>query len=759
MTNYFLPNRIRFYQSANTDAKTIKDDFLVRIHEFDVIMDDIRNQPMQGSVQHFLLLGRRGSGKSTLLKRIQVEIEEDAALAQKYIAINLAEEQANIFRLFDLMEEITTELEQKLEIEIKRPDINADAQEYTRNLFSIIHNTISGDGKKIVLLLDNIDRIFENIKEDAGILREILLNYDDLKIIGGSTRLTEHFWKYDMPFYEFFRVLELKPLTSAEIKSLLLNWSEKLNLPTLEEFVHTRTGQLEAVRILTDGLPRTLLFFVNVLLTSKQETGYEYLRQIMDYVTPQYQERLNNLAPAHRKIVLNLAFIWEAAGTGEIAAATQMKNNVVSAQLKELVRLNIVEIVPTQTRNNLYRLSERFFNLWLIFTQGSPRDKKRAKCLTIFLENFYDGDGLNNIALHHLRLLEQHELSPNNAALLTKVLAQSKYINSEMRDKMINTTLLLPNIDNDLLQQMPPTIAAIEKQVRELIEKKQWEKAIKKAEEIEQEDGMREYLIGEVYRVHKKNSIAISFYEKSISKDNIRTLINFKSNRLFFSKYGDVSWKQRIYSFPFRNLGVKNIVELLFSKFIIWGDSLYIDDLKFFYRFLGTNIFKESGKQFLVLCYYFSGFNKEKALIIINEEKHEYIKPLRIAINIWNGNIKEGQKETNEVISNVLSYIVEDSQIINNWNKNEHARICIYDLQYILNQLLYHFQLNYVFKEFNNIKYGHLLRILYKPLYYATAILLKVDENISLIIPPEIQGTVNEILENVKEWRKIYYGS
>ncbi len=728
MTNYFLPNRIRFYQSANTDAKTIKDDFLVRINEFDVIMDDIRNQPMKGSVQHFLLLGRRGSGKSTLIKRIQVEIEEDAALAQKYIAINLAEEQANIFRLFDLMEEIATELEQKLEIEIKRPDINADAQGYTRDLFSIIHNTITSEGKKIVLLLDNIDRIFENIKDDAGILREILLNYDDLKIIGGSTRFTEHFWKYDMPFYEFFRVLELKPLTSAEIKSLLLRWSEKLNLPTLAEFVHTRSGQLEAVRILTDGMPRTLLFFVNVLLTSKQETGYEYLRQIMDYVTPQYQERLNNLAPAHRKIVLNLAFIWEAAGTGEIAAVTQMKNNVVSAQLKELVRLNIVEIVPTQNRNNLYRISERFFNLWLIFTQGSPRDKKRAKCLTIFLENFYDGDGLNTIALQHELQLEEYLLSSSKTDLLTKANAKSNY--SEREHQLVNKTQEMKDIEKDILQETPQTMTSIIEDVGELIVKKQWGKAIKRAEELEPVNGIVDYLIGEVYRTKEENDSAIRFYQKAIVKGNTHALIRIAMMYYLEEKY-EQSESFLLKAFHKGDAEASLGLGLLYSL-----QEKYEQSVKFLEKAIANGL--EMGIRLLIWNYYTTGKNKERALELLPNDSEMTIMPaMKIGVKAWNGNIKEAIDETNQLI---------DKKDFNS-------------LPEIFKQLLYHHQVNYVYSLFMSEQYGPELRERLEPLYYATALLLGRDENMTLRIPPEIQGTVSEILAKVKEKRKLYYGS
>jgi hypothetical protein len=269
-------------------------------------------------------------------------------LARSYLAINLAEEQANIYRLFDLLEEIVRELESR-GVEVSWPD-DKDAERYTRKLFSIIHQGLEKLDRRLVLLLDNIDRIFENLGDETAILRENLQNYNDIKIVGGSTVMTEHFWSYNEPFYEYFRVLQLKSLDSSEIRTLLLNWSEKLQLPQLKNFVETRPGQVETIRILTDGLPRTLQFFVSILLTHDQDTGYDYLRLVMDKVTPLYQERLNSLPPSQRKIVLQMAFAWEAVGAKELALMTRMENRVISAQLAQLIDKGIADRIETRRR-------------------------------------------------------------------------------------------------------------------------------------------------------------------------------------------------------------------------------------------------------------------------------------------------------------------------------------------------------------------------------------------------------------------------
>jgi DNA-binding transcriptional regulator GbsR (MarR family) len=228
--------------------------------------------------------------------------------------------------------------------------------------------------------------------------------------------------------------MELKPLTREEVKSLLLYWGDKLEINDLKEFVENKPGQLETIRILTDGLPRTLQFFVNILLTHSQETGYDYLRLLMDKVTPLYQERLNYLPPSQRKIVLQLAFFWEAVGAKELAQVTRMETRLISAQLNQLIEKGVVTKVETKTKNHLYRLSERFFNLWLIFTQGSQTEKRKARYLSIFLENFYDKREIIEMAEKHLDAVQEQKISANKAVLLTKAY-------SKMPDSAFNLSL------------------------------------------------------------------------------------------------------------------------------------------------------------------------------------------------------------------------------------------------------------------------------------------------------------------------------
>jgi len=700
-TSYSLP--INFFQSANADDDIISDDFVVRVNEFEIIMEEIRNYPMVGSVQHFLLLGRRGSGKSTLLKRIEHEIKSDSKLNKSLIPINPAEEQANIYRLMDLWEEIIRELRhQGFEIEEltelnKFPDNSSD---YNRNLYSSIHNALKKANKKVVLLLDNIDRVFDNLNEDASLVREILLNFDDIRIIGGSTKMSEHFWNYDLPLYNFFRVIALSALSNSEVKTLLLHWATQYNLPEIKNFVENKPGQLETIRILTDGLPRTLKFFISIVISRTQEDSYQYLKQIMDYVTPLYQERLNALPPVHRKIILNLAFVWESTPVKRLAQICKIESKLMSANLNQLSQNGLVEKVETKKRNHLYRISERFFNLWLIFTQGSPSDKRKQKCLTIFLENWYDGTEIRQLAKQHLKELTNKEAQRNDVALFSKALAHSRYITIYERDAIIDRTLRLENISQSLKETLPPKATYIIDEIIKNIDNENWKRAEELIENIDQDDGTKENLIGKLEYRQGKIKNAEKCLKASYKKGKQEALLGLGLVSEVLKKYKDAEKYYLLSS-------AKNEIHA----------NLGLADM-----------------------YYRLAINKEAALENLNKFRVKNTEvptsAFHLILQIWNGIFESAKTRIFQIISTEI-----ETQ------------------GFLIEQLFIHDQIQLINLLFEDEKIGEGLRKEFPVYYYIAKMKLNKEEVelITLTIPPEILTTVNELIKHIEEYNSYYY--
>ena len=388
------------YQAANqTDDEAIEN-FVVRQEDFNKVINDIKNTEKDSSFQHYIFVGRRGSGKSTLLRRIEAEINKSEKLKKDYEVVNLGEEQSGIYKLHDLWDNVIRDLNAKgykIE-EVDFRDYREDLKGYSKKLHAQIIAEIRAKKKKrLILLVDNIDRIFKNIGEDSDLFRELLMNYLDIRIIGGSTYMSEQFWKYEKSFYQFFTIRQLGPLSMEEIKSLFTRWSKVKNLPEIEETIRTNPGKLQSIRMLTDGTPRSMLILVDMLLKRPSLNGYDYLKAIVDKATPIYQERLGTLSPAQNKVITELSYFWEASRVKDLIPKCKMESKVISALLNQLSKLHYVEKLKGDTKDLYYRIEERFFNLWLIMTQGGPQQKHEAKYLTEFIETWYNQKEINRL--------------------------------------------------------------------------------------------------------------------------------------------------------------------------------------------------------------------------------------------------------------------------------------------------------------------------------------------------------------------------
>lgn len=566
--NWFL-DQLAVFQTANSDYKSVRNNFIIRKTEFSMIIDAIQNKKANDPLQHELILGRRGSGKSTLLKRIEIEIIENQKLNKKFIAINLAEEQAGIYRLFDLWEQVLEELKHQFDSEITPRDYSSfnDNQEYTRYLYTLIHEGCTKSKKRIVLLLDNFDRIVENLSDDGSLLRETLINYTDIQIIAGSTRMDEHFWGYDMPFYEFFRRHRLEALGREEINVLLNHWSDSLEIPALKNFVVNNPGKIENIRILTDGLPRTLQFFMQIVLQQSETNTYEYLKKTMDNVSPLFQERLNALPAQLRKTVLEMAFIWEACTTKQLVEKTRMESKLVSANLKTLADKGLVDKIETNKKQHLYRLSERFFNMWLIITQGNPEQKRKAKWLSIFLENWYDATDFKRLASEHIDTLKSGKIDWSHALVSSKALSQSKYVSLAERDIIIELTesLKCKGSENCLIE-LPEKYNNIQTKIIKYVEDKNYIKAIEITKKIENEaDGVKYSILGFLYDTLKEYIEAEEYYQLAIANGNMVAAHNLANIYLAQKKFDEVE-KYYLLAIKAGSIDSLNSLAILYKK-------------------------------------------------------------------------------------------------------------------------------------------------------------------------------------------------
>jgi len=515
---------ITAHQVSQQSSQEIKDGFAVRKKLLNRILSKLKETNREDAIQHRVFVGGRGSGKSTILNRIKVEFDD----SEKYIAIYLPEEQPGLYRLFDLWLAVIEELEAKGH-DIQRPvieDYNADLSYLSKSIYYTIRDYLLNIDKQLILLIDNIDRVFKNIDEEKSLLRELLLNHKDLVIIGGSTEMSEDFWDYKDPFYQFFKIERLEGLSKKEVKHLLEHWSKVNGIESISQLLKTNPGKIEAIRVMTGGNPRTMLLFINMLVNHNDAQGFDYLKRIIDKTTPIYQERLQQISAQQRKIVAELSFLWKPSTVEELVHKCLMPSKQISAQLSKLEKTRIVESIKLPKSKKRYRLKERLFNLYLIMTQAGSVQKKRAKYLTEFLELWYDGESIQDYYQNTINSLNQDNAGSHVLARV-KALAHSRHISMNQRDDLLAKVSGMKCWSFADLSMLPEKSQEILHRGQEAYNSGHYKKVISLLLQLEQPDGTVFYNLGLAYSKIDDFVSSEKYYLMAIGKGNEEAMYNY----------------------------------------------------------------------------------------------------------------------------------------------------------------------------------------------------------------------------------------
>lgn len=429
-----LPTKFNFpavYNPANQTRSELVANFVVRLKEYDTIFDRIKRDKMITPAQHYIVQGVRGTGKTTLLLRLAYAIMDSKRLSKWLIPVIFDEEQYSIRTLFKFWEEVT------LYLEDERPEMFTglydemqkyiDYSDYEERCYNLLQKRLDDTKKKLVLLIDNFGDMMSKFKrKERQRLREVLIQCNNMRIVGASSLVLEFNYDYSEPFFEFFKVLWLEGLNQEETTRLLLQLSKTYNLKVVKDIVKNTPGRIEALRRLTGGVPRTIILLFEIFLDNEIGSAFEDLELILDRVTPLYKHRMDSLPPQKQEIVDTIALSWDAVGVKEIARKTRIPGKSVSAQLNELEKNRIVIKIPTSTKNNLYQIEERFFNIWYLMRYGRKRDRNKVLWLVRFLESWCSDEELLDRAFKHLEALKSGRLWDRYALYMTEALKNTK---------------------------------------------------------------------------------------------------------------------------------------------------------------------------------------------------------------------------------------------------------------------------------------------------------------------------------------------
>ncbi len=470
------------YRPQQKREQELIDDFVLRQKEFQKLLDSISSDKKGAAPQHILLQGVRGMGKTTMMYRTFYQVQRDMA-DQGIVPVIFSEEQYSIRTLYKLWEQIARYLEDHQDPYVglwqRMQDFQGDDDTYEEHCFELLKAALTQKDHRLVLFIDNFGVMVDKFKkQEQQRFREILISFSGIKIIGGSVVILDSFYAHDKPFFDFFKVMRLEKLGTKEIQTLLLRLDEKHSAKQMPEIIEKQPGRIESLRILTNGVPRTIVLLFDIFLDNVNGNSIEDLRRLMDMVTPLYQHRMDNLPPQQQEIIDTLALNWDGMTTGELAERTRMESKAISAQLKYLEKSGVVHATKSTGKNKFYQLEERFFNIWYLMHHSPRGYRYKVIWLARFLEMWCDSRSLTENIKGFQQKLSSGQIHPEYTVTMLHAYAQTKGITTALRDELVEVARKsMAELSKDVLKKLPSKFSELDEQILMFIESEDYESA------------------------------------------------------------------------------------------------------------------------------------------------------------------------------------------------------------------------------------------------------------------------------------------
>ena len=384
-----------------------------------------------GQAKHHLILGQRGMGKTSLLRRLALGVREDAALAAVLLPLTFREEQYNVHNLhtfwLNCLDALGDYFEKTGQAD-KADAIDRDIAMLMRGdidvegaaALEVFKRWAKREGRRPLLLLDNIDFILDGLEAQHWSLRRVMQEAGGIVVVGAAAAYLEATADPKGAFYDFFQVTVLEKLGQDELIACLRRLAQARGEEGRKALnvLNRDPGRIRALHDLTGGNPRTLVLLYLLLELDAEGDVFSDLERLLDQVTVLYKARVEDLAPQARVVLDAVALAWNPITAADVAAATALETSAVSTQLDRLQKNGIVEKVSLSSSARAgFQLGERFFNIWYLMRHGPRRQKTRLRWLTSFLRGFYSPAQLTGRALELLKGNNRQGLERGHYAL------------------------------------------------------------------------------------------------------------------------------------------------------------------------------------------------------------------------------------------------------------------------------------------------------------------------------------------------------
>ncbi len=562
---------IFLYNPGGLTEEALVGSFAVREKEFQTIIDGLKNPDWTRPERHYLVQGGWGSGKTTLLYRIYYEIKNNGIVqplpcnvaeeptpdhshggntkslllggdlegdgllqnnktpAANHIPILFNNEQYRVRNLCELWELLCERLEDVAGFKGIVTEFKGRIGEegLDPHSFEVIANVLKREKKHLVVLLDDVGILMDKLdKQECARLHEILLTSPDISIVGASATALEHTYGRSMPFFDCFQFVHLNGLNAGESINLLQRLGEVFERPEIRKIIDEQPERIETLRRLTGGAVRTMALLFEIYSNDEYGNAFADLEMALDRITPRFKHYADGLSARQQEVVDAIALCWDAVTTKEITKKARLDGKVVTAQLKELEKNRIIEKVEqTGTKNNLYRIKDRFFNIWHLMMYGRQGGKLKVKWLAQFLQSWCGKGDLAERPKRHIAALVKG-IYCHKDAYSPAVTDEQAGLAEEAQNQLLDMAGDFFDGVSALNQLSAPDGALFDNAIS-YFQMEKYEACLKSLEDIANKDGHVLYFFGLLYHTALRDpEKAVTYYLMSLDKGYTGALYN-----------------------------------------------------------------------------------------------------------------------------------------------------------------------------------------------------------------------------------------
>ena len=354
------------YSPGNMDRESLEALFVGRRDVMDDVLSRVTKSIRSPEKHYVLLVGPRGSGKTHFLALAYHRLMDrfDTSDTRDHVAVALLnEEEWGVASFLDLVVRILRALADRA------PDLDADiAGIYDRfskdpaeaEALAVARLRQHTRGKTLLLLCENLVDLFDGLGEEGQKRWRATVQEDgNWTIVASTPSLFAAVTLQDNPFYGFFTIRALEKIDFDTGLDLLARKAVHEGKTELADSLRTPLGRarVRAIHHLAAGNHRAYVVLFDFLDKESLEDLVRPFMDMVDDLTPYYQDRMRQLPPAQRKIVEFLCLQGRPTTIKDISTPCLMSQQTAAKQIGELRTAGFVSRMRFG-RNTFCELSE-----------------------------------------------------------------------------------------------------------------------------------------------------------------------------------------------------------------------------------------------------------------------------------------------------------------------------------------------------------------------------------------------------------------